>query len=87
MRCPARRNRVLRHRRFRPADGRRSRVPGVQRHYGLVGKNAQGALRGGCPIVASFGGGDRFLRTVPQRPEWALDALGIDHFFDAHLKT
>jgi len=48
-------------------------------NYGLAGKNAQDALRGACPIVASFGGRDRLLRTVPQRLGRALEALGIDH--------
>ena len=30
-------------------------------NYGLVSKNAQDALRGACPIVASFGGRDPYL--------------------------
>jgi len=48
-------------------------------NYGLVGKDAQDALRGACPIVASFGGRDPFLRSAPQRLGRALEALGIDH--------
>jgi len=48
-------------------------------NYGLVGRNAQDALRGACPVVASFGGRDPFLRTAPQRLGRALEALGIDH--------
>ena len=48
-------------------------------NYGLVSKNARDALRGACPIVASFGGRDPFLRTAPQRLGRALQALGIDH--------
>ena len=48
-------------------------------NYGLVGKNARDALRGACPIVASFGGRDRFLRAAPQRLERALEALRVDH--------
>jgi carboxymethylenebutenolidase len=48
-------------------------------NYGLVGKKAQDALGGACPIVASFGGRDPFLRAAPQRLGRALDALGIDH--------
>ena len=48
-------------------------------NYGLVRKNAQDALRGACPIVASFGGRDPFLRPAPQRLGRALDALGIEH--------
>ncbi len=48
-------------------------------NYGLVRKNAQDALHGACPIVASFGGRDRFLRAAPQRLRRALEALGTDH--------
>ena len=48
-------------------------------NYGLVRRNAQDALRGACPIVASFGGRDPFLRVAPQRLGRALDALGVDH--------
>jgi carboxymethylenebutenolidase len=48
-------------------------------NYGLVRKNAQDSLHGACPIVASFGGRDPFLRAAPQRLERALDALGIEH--------
>ena len=48
-------------------------------NYGLVAKNARDALRGACPIVASFGGRDRFLRAGPQRLERALEALRVDH--------
>jgi carboxymethylenebutenolidase len=44
-------------------------------NYGLVRKNAQDALHGACPIVASFGGRDGFSRTAPQRLEQALQAL------------
>ncbi|MGO9081813.1 MAG: dienelactone hydrolase family protein [Streptosporangiaceae bacterium] len=48
-------------------------------NYGLVRKNAADALRGACPIVASFGARDRSLRKAPQRLGRALEALGIDH--------
>ena len=48
-------------------------------NYGLVRKDAGDALRGACPIVASFGAKDRFLRAAPQRLDRALEALGIDH--------
>jgi carboxymethylenebutenolidase len=59
------------------AAGHRFSVSGV--NHGLVGKDAQDALRGACPIVATFGGRDRFLRTAPRRLGRALQALGIDH--------
>jgi carboxymethylenebutenolidase len=48
-------------------------------NYGLVRRNAQDVLPGACPVVASFGGRDPFLRAAPQRLGRALDALGIDH--------
>ena len=59
------------------AAGHGFSVSGV--NYGLVRKDAEEALRGACPIVASFGGRDRFLRTAPRRLGRALEALGIDH--------
>ena len=59
------------------AAGHGFSVSGV--NYGLVRKDAKEALHGACPIVASFGGRDRFLRTAPRRLGRALEALGIDH--------
>ena len=58
------------------AAGHGFSVSGV--NYGLVRKDAKEALHGACPIVASFGGRDRFLRTAPRRLGRALGALGID---------
>jgi carboxymethylenebutenolidase len=52
--------------------------------YGPVRKNAEDALHGACPIVASFGARDRFLRAAPQRLDRAPGALGIDHDIKAH---
>jgi len=48
-------------------------------NYGLVRKDAGDALRGACPVVASFGARDRFLRAAPGRLDRALGALGIEH--------
>ncbi len=48
-------------------------------NYGLVRKDAADALRGACPIVASFGAKVRFLRAAPHRLDQALGTLGIDH--------
>ena len=48
-------------------------------NYGLVRKNAAGALPGACPIVASFGARDRALRKAPQRLAQAAGELGIEH--------
>jgi carboxymethylenebutenolidase len=51
---------------------------------GLVRKNAQDSLRGACPIVASFGRRDPFLRAAQQRLGRALDALGIECDIKVH---
>jgi carboxymethylenebutenolidase len=48
-------------------------------NYGRVPKDAQELLKGACPVVGSFGGKDRSLRTAPDRLEKALTANGIDH--------
>ena len=45
-------------------------------NYGLVRKDAGDALRGACPVVASFGAKDRFLRAAPRRLDRALGAAG-----------
>src|SRR3954463_9455479 len=47
-------------------------------NYGIVPKDAEALLRGACPIVASYGGRDRFLRGAPQRLEAALAANGVE---------
>ena len=48
-------------------------------NYGVVPKDAASALRGACPIVASFGGKDRTLRGAAQRLDLALQELRVDH--------
>lgn len=48
-------------------------------NYGPVPEDAEQALRGACPLVASFGGRDRLLRGHGDRLESALEHLGIDH--------
>jgi carboxymethylenebutenolidase len=47
-------------------------------NYGVVPKDAEALLRGACPIVASYGGRDRFLRGAPERLEAALAANGVE---------
>ena len=80
LRWPARGDRVLRHRRIRPADGRRSRILASRASTtAWSARTPRDALHGACPIVASFGARDRFLRAAPQRLGRALAALGIDH--------
>jgi carboxymethylenebutenolidase len=48
-------------------------------NYGAVPPDAEVALRGACPIVASFGARDRGLGGAAQRLARALDGLGIEH--------
>ena len=48
-------------------------------NYGLVPKDAETLLAGACPIVASYGAGDRALRGHARRLEVALAANGVDH--------
>ncbi|MGO9965162.1 MAG: dienelactone hydrolase family protein [Acidimicrobiales bacterium] len=50
-------------------------------NYGAAPKNAYttGFLRGSCPVVASYGGGDRTLRGAADRLEKLLTAVGVEH--------
>lgn len=48
-------------------------------NYGQGRGDPQVALRGACPIVASYGRKDRTLRGAAPKLERALTALGIDH--------
>ena len=48
-------------------------------NYGEVPSNAEHALRGICPVVASFGSRDRYLRGHAKRLTAALEALGVPH--------
>jgi len=50
-------------------------------NYGGCPKDAERALAGACPVVASYGGEDRtpMGRSAAPRLEQALTALGVDH--------
>ncbi len=48
-------------------------------NYGQVPKDAESALRGSCPVVASYGGRDRTLRGQAQRLDETLKTLGVEH--------
>jgi carboxymethylenebutenolidase len=50
-------------------------------NYGGCPKDAERALTGACPVVASYGGKDRtpMGRSAAPRLEHALTALGVDH--------
>jgi carboxymethylenebutenolidase len=47
--------------------------------YGQLPKRLDAALAGACPVVASYGGRDRFLRGSAGRLDAALDRAGIEH--------
>ena len=47
--------------------------------YGPVPDDAERALDGICPVVASYGGRDAIFREMPKRLERALTALGVEH--------
>lgn len=51
----------------------------VAPNYGAVPKDAERALEGICPVVASFGSRDRYLRGHPERLRSALEKLGVIH--------
>ncbi len=48
-------------------------------NYGEVPQDAERALAGSCPIVASYGGKDRLIRNGGPRLESALTAAGVEH--------
>ena len=48
-------------------------------NYGRLPKDAEQALAGACPVVASFGAKDRGLRGAAAKLEHALTANGVPH--------
>lgn len=48
-------------------------------NYGEVPDDADEALAGACPVVASYGGRDRMMRGRAERLTAALEALGVPH--------
>ncbi len=48
-------------------------------NYGGVPKDAERALAGACPVVASYGGRDRSLRKQGPRLERVLERSGVAH--------
>jgi carboxymethylenebutenolidase len=48
-------------------------------NYGEVPKDAEAALRGACPIVASYGGRDPMGTSHPERMQRALTVLEVPH--------
>lgn len=48
-------------------------------NYGAVPKDAERLLAGACPVIGSYGGRDRALRSAPARLDRALTVNGVDH--------
>ena len=48
-------------------------------NYGLLPKDPERALRGACPIVASYGGKDRCCKGAAGKLERALEHVGVEH--------
>lgn len=48
-------------------------------NYGPLPRDPDAALRGACPIVASFGGRDRVLSGAAERLDATLIRLGVEH--------
>jgi carboxymethylenebutenolidase len=48
-------------------------------NYGILPRRPEEALRGACPIVASYGGADRSLRGAARRLERALTLADVAH--------
>jgi carboxymethylenebutenolidase len=47
-------------------------------NYGQLPEDAENALRGACPVVASYGGRDRTLPGAAERLDRALSDLGVE---------
>ena len=47
--------------------------------YGALPKDLDGALRGACPVIGSYGAGDRGFRGAAGRLEGALRRAGVEH--------
>jgi carboxymethylenebutenolidase len=48
-------------------------------NYAHLPKDLDGAVRGACPVVASYGGKDRTLRGAAAKLEAALERAGVEH--------
>ena len=48
-------------------------------NYGVLRKDLDATLTGACPIVASYGGGDRSLRGAAAKLESALTRVDVPH--------
>jgi carboxymethylenebutenolidase len=48
-------------------------------NYAHLPKDLDGALRGACPVVASYGGKDKTLRGTAAKLEAGLERAGVEH--------
>jgi carboxymethylenebutenolidase len=48
-------------------------------NYAHLPKDLDGALRGACPVAASYGAKDRTLRGTAARLQAALERAGVEH--------
>lgn len=48
-------------------------------NYGQLPQDTEAALRGACPVVASYGGRDRTMPGAAARLERTLSELGVEH--------
>jgi carboxymethylenebutenolidase len=48
-------------------------------NYGMLPRTLPGALEGACPVVASYGGRDRFLSGAAAKLDSALTTLDVPH--------
>lgn len=75
---PRRGHRLLHGRRLRAPARRPSRVGRGRRDYGTL-PDDPAVLDGACPVVASYGGRDRYLPGAAAKLEAALTARGVVH--------
>ncbi len=56
-------------------------------NYGLVPKDPETVLAGACPIVASYGADDPYMKGASKRLSSALDALGVPNDVKEYADT
>ncbi len=56
-------------------------------NYGFVPKDAEKVLAGACPIVASYGADDPYMKGASTRLSSALEALGVPHDVKEYADT
>jgi carboxymethylenebutenolidase len=56
-------------------------------NYGLVPKDAETVLAGACPMVASYGADDPYMKGASKKLSSALDALGVPNDVKEYADT